>query len=139
MEVKIFKTLLINLIKTFFISCFITWLGVELIYPSVNNSSENGNGFFFAIGIIMILFLVCSSISVFLNLSEKIRTNKSYSALSFFFLPITSLFFFMWYFQMMPKNSRDYSELSIIIIPFIIIHSYYYFRFLKLLKEDDKK
>lgn len=139
MELKIFKTLLFNLIKTFFINCFVTFLAVKLMYSDVSNSLEGGQavGLFFIVCIFMIFTLTISSTSVFLNLFEKVRTNKTYIVLSFFLLPVIFLFFSMWYFMMIPKSSRDYAELSIIIIPFFIIHTYYYFQFLKLLKESD--
>lgn len=141
MEIKILKTLTLTLIKTFFLSCFITWLCVQLMYSGISGSLEGGQavGLFLIICIFMIFILTSSSVSVFLNLSEKIRTNKSYVALSFFFLPVISLFFSMWYFKMTPKTSNDYIELSMIIIPFFSIHTYYYFQFIKLLIDGDKK
>lgn len=86
------------LFLTFIISSVISSLAIRLYYSKEAGSLEGNQGIFIMIlaSFFWILILSISSLSIFLNLNDKVRNNLLLSILTFYLLPIiaTVLFYF---------------------------------------------
>jgi divalent metal cation (Fe/Co/Zn/Cd) transporter len=122
------KKLSINLLLTFIISCFISFIGIE-IYTSDAQSSLEGNQANFIMllaNIFLCLVLTICSSTIFLNKVEKIKTNKFYSFLSFFLLPVIATCIFIY--SLCSNDQWGIFLLSS--LAFYFPHTYFYMKFL---------
>jgi cytochrome bd-type quinol oxidase subunit 2 len=85
------------LLKTFFLSSLLTVLAYQIIYSRQYQSFESKQGNFIETigGVFWTLVLTICSLTIFLNLNEKVRNRPILCILSFFFLP-TLVTFIIW-------------------------------------------
>ena len=123
------KQLSLNLLFTFLVSSFLTFLVIEIFYSKEADSLEGSQGVFIMVlaGICWSLILAICSLTVFFNLNDKIKRNRFYSFLSFYLVPaLVAIIVFI------ESDSRDMiNSFLIMTIPFFIVQSYFFIKFTK--------
>jgi len=115
------------LLLTFLVSSFLTFLAIQIYYSKEAGSLEGNQGIFIMVlaGIFWTLILTLSSLTVFFNINDKVRHNKFYSALTFFFSPflLTTIVF-------ITSDSKDmWQSFFIMTVSFFVTHFYFYYKF----------
>lgn len=85
-----------NLFLTFIISSVLTFLAIRIYYSKEAGSLEGNQGIFIMIlaSLFWILILSILSLTVFLNLHDKVRKNLLLSILTFYLLPLIATILF---------------------------------------------
>lgn len=89
MAKNISKVLSVILLKTFLVSCVLTFIAGQIVNSEHSQSLESKQGDFIEAlaGIFLTLVLTISTLTVYFNLIERVRNKPILSFLSFFFLP----------------------------------------------------
>lgn len=118
-----------NLLLTFLLGNFLTFINILIFYSKEAGSLEGNSGItiFMLAGIFWTLVLTFSSVTVFLNLNDQVRQNKLFTFLTFFFLPSTvaTIVFILSDFQEM------WQPFFIMTVSFLLVQTYFYMKFTK--------
>ncbi len=128
------------LLLTFFVSSFLTFFAIQIYCSKEAGSLEGNQGIFIMVlaGIFWTLILTISALTVFFNVNDRIRHNKLYSVLTFFFIPVLL--------AIIVCISSDFKEMwqsfFIMTVPFFVTHFYFYYKFIntdfdKMVNESD--
>ena len=108
-------------------SSFLTFLAIQIFYSKESGSLEGNQGIFIMILAVLIwtLILTLSSLTVFLNLYDKVRHSKLYCTLTFFFIPllVTTVVYVTGEFKNM------WQSFLIMTVSFFMTHFYFYYKF----------
>ncbi|MEO6232403.1 MAG: hypothetical protein ABJB11_23510 [Ferruginibacter sp.] len=123
------KRLTKNLLLTFFISSILTFFAIQIYFSKDAGSLEGSQGIFITTlgSIFWILVLAASSLTIFLNLYDKIRLNKLYSALTFYLLPVlvAAIFFIK------SGIEKEWDSFFVITILYFFTQTYFFVKFTK--------
>jgi hypothetical protein len=110
------------------VSSILTFLAIQIYYSKDAGSLEGNQGIFIMIlaGIFWTLVLTLCSLTVFFNINDKVRHNRLYSILTFFFAPflLSTIVFIKSDFQDM------WQSFFIMTISFFLTHFYFYYKFI---------
>jgi hypothetical protein len=137
MQQKIKKYLLKIWLLTFIFSGLSTFILVHLI--EINRRIDNRcyMPYFTEVGftIFSMILTFCFS-TIFLNLNKKISQNRNLNLLSFFLLPAICVLIFATF---LGQDTTGLKYLFATVIPFLLLISFYYYKFRKLAIEKEWK
>jgi hypothetical protein len=129
MTKSIISFLFSNLLKTFAISSVLTFIICQVIHPRDSLGFEAKQGQFLEMLELefWIFALTISSCTIFLNNFKSIRYTPIFCFMSFLFLPIM-LSFMVWNSDKQAKGLETFFAST---SAFIVIHFYFYYKFLE--------
>jgi hypothetical protein len=123
--VIIVKRLAINLLVTFLISEVFYLLAFLVFYVILDREAREGMDMLLYLVECWNLALALCSLTVFLNVSDKVRHNKLYSSLTFFLLPLIAITAYS-----VVMVGSMYPSL-LISLPFFVVHTIFYVKFFR--------
>lgn len=90
MRKRIVKQLTQSLFLTFIFASFLSFLAINIGYAKEAKSLEGSQGVFIMVlvAIVWTFILTFCSLTVLLNLNDKVRRNTLYSSMTFFIVPL---------------------------------------------------
>jgi|GEM_PF-4829710 len=123
--VIIVKRLATNLLVTFLISEVFYLLAFLVFYVILDREAREGMDMMLYLVEFWNLALALCSLTVFLNVSDKVRHNKLYSSLTFFLLPLIAITVYS-----VVMVGSMYPSL-LISLPFFVVHTIFYVKFFR--------
>jgi hypothetical protein len=126
-----------NLLKTFAISSLLTLIIFQVInYPREQLDFDGREWWYIDMVMLVIwtMILTISSFSIFLNNYKSVRSSIISCFFSFFLSPIIITFVGI---SISNRNAKDWGIFFTSTITFILIHFYFYFKFLERNKLDN--
>ena len=123
------KALSSILFKTFLLSSLFTFIAYQIINSSHNQNFESKQGDFIEAmaGIFWILVLTICSLTIYLNLIDRVKNSPILCFLSFFFLPTIVTFIF----RLSGDNSSDWFTFYINTSIFLLTLLFFFLHFIR--------